>query len=330
MNQSVINTFRLSLLVLALVSAVSSKTYAVDIKSFFKRSDQQAVELLEQGQHDQATALFKSPQWRGVSQYRAGNYNEALDEFNQLEDNDSQTSDLYNRGTAAARAGDYDLAVSSLEQALENSPDSEDIRHNLDIARKLKELAEQNQQQQEQQGSGEQDQNEQNQGDQDAENEESDQSQNQQEQNQQGQNQQEGDNQSDDASSQAQQGDQTQDGDQQQSGELSADANPTESESDESSETEDAGESGELSELQRELESERESREASQNEAPSEADAEDTGNAAYADTSLSEDDQATEQWLRRIPDDASQLLRNKIRLNHMIEYPDVGHMPESW
>ena len=45
---------------------------------------------------------------------------------------------------------------------------------------------------------------------------------------------------------------------------------------------------------------------------------------------VSEDDQATEQWLRRIPDDGSQLLRNKIRLNHLIDYPDVQDMQEPW
>lgn len=322
MNQSLTTSCKLSLLILVLASAMSAKAYAVDVKSFFKRSDQQAIELLEQGQHEQATALFKNPQWRGVSQYRAGNYEEALNEFNQLEDTDDEISSLYNRGTAAARAGDYDLAVSSLEQALENNPDNDDIRHNLDIARKLKELAEQNQQQQ---SSGDQ-----NQDEQDAESDDGDQSQSQQEQNQQDQNQQNNNSQSDDASSeQGQQGDQSEAGDQQQSGELSADANSSNSENEES-DSEDASQSGELSELQRELESERESLEASQQESPSDSDGDETGSAAYADTSLSEDDQATEQWLRRIPDDASQLLRNKIRLNHMIEYPDVGHMPESW
>ena len=323
MNQSLTTSCKLSLLILVLASAMSAKAYAVDVKSFFKRSDQQAIELLEQGQHEQATALFKNPQWRGVSQYRAGNYEEALNEFNQLEGTDDEISSLYNRGTAAARAGDYDLAVSSLEQALENNPDNDDVRHNLDIARKLKELAEQNQQQQ---SSGDQ-----NQDEQDAESDDGDQSQSQQEQNQQDQNQQDNNSQSGDASSeQGQQGDQSEAGDQQQSGELSADANSPDSESEESSDSEDANQSSELSELQRELESERESREASQQESPSDSDGDETGSAAYADTSLSEDDQATEQWLRRIPDDASQLLRNKIRLNHMIEYPDVGHMPESW
>ena len=45
---------------------------------------------------------------------------------------------------------------------------------------------------------------------------------------------------------------------------------------------------------------------------------------------ISESEQATEQWMRRIPDDPSQLLRNKIKLNHMIQHENVTDLPEPW
>ena len=49
-----------------------------------------------------------------------------------------------------------------------------------------------------------------------------------------------------------------------------------------------------------------------------------------AQESLTEDQQATEQWLRLIPDDPSQLLRNKIKLNHMLEHSEVRDTKEPW
>ena len=119
--------------------------------NFFKRSDQRAVELLEEGQYEQAAEEFDNPQWRGVSRFRGGKYKEAMEDFAVAED----ANGLYNHGTAAVRAGDYTQAVSSFEKALKLAPDDTNISHNLDIAKKLKDLAEQQQQEQqpnEQQG----------------------------------------------------------------------------------------------------------------------------------------------------------------------------------
>jgi len=119
--------------------------------NFFKRSDQRAVELLEEGQYEQAAEEFDNPQWRGVSRFRGGKYKEAMEDFAVAED----ATGLYNHGTAAVRAGDYTQAVSSFEKALKLAPDDTNISHNLDIAKKLKDLAEQQQQEQqpnEQQG----------------------------------------------------------------------------------------------------------------------------------------------------------------------------------
>lgn len=45
---------------------------------------------------------------------------------------------------------------------------------------------------------------------------------------------------------------------------------------------------------------------------------------------LSEDQQATEQWLRKIPDDPAGLLRRKLRRNHAAEYPNVVNGESPW
>ena len=45
---------------------------------------------------------------------------------------------------------------------------------------------------------------------------------------------------------------------------------------------------------------------------------------------LSEGEQATEQLLRRIPDDPAGLLRRKLEQSHRSEYPEVRDAREPW
>lgn len=273
---------------------------AADIADFFKNADQRAVELLENGQAEAASGLFKNPKWQGVSQYRAGSFEDAMRSFSLSDDAMAH----YNHGTAAARAGDYNQAVSSLEKAQRLSPDDKRIDKNLEIARKLKDLAEQSEQQQNESDSPQ---------DQQQEGEES---QDQQDQ----QSEQQSDEQSGDQSSDESQGE-GEDSDQQDGTEQDGDPQDKQGElnADEAEQQNDNPSDPELAELRQQLQQQQ-----------AESEAQETSDQAVASSSVSEDDQATEQWLRRIPDDASQLLRNKIRLNHLIEYPDVRDMEESW
>ena len=284
--------------VLLCMTAASSVS-AADIRDLFKNADQRAVELLENGEAEAASDLFKNSQWQGVSQYRAGSYEDAMQSFGLSDDATAH----YNVGTAAAQAGDYNQAVKSLETALSLAPDDKRIAENLDIARKLKDLAEQGEQAQNESDNPE---------DQQQEGEES---QEQQEQSGDQSDQQSGDQSSDESQSEGedsaeQAGDEQNGEPQSEQGELNAD---------EAEQQNDNPSDPELEELRQQLQQQQ-----------AESDAQETVNQAVADSSVSEDDQATEQWLRRIPDDASQLLRNKIRLNHLIEYPDVRDMEESW
>ncbi|MBX2881588.1 MAG: hypothetical protein KTR32_16700 [Granulosicoccus sp.] len=48
------------------------------------------------------------------------------------------------------------------------------------------------------------------------------------------------------------------------------------------------------------------------------------------DVPLTENQQATEQWLRKIPDDPAGLLRRKLRRNHAAEYPNVVNGESPW
>jgi Ca-activated chloride channel family protein len=69
-------------------------------------------------------------------------------------------------------------------------------------------------------------------------------------------------------------------------------------------------------------------------QANDEADEAEAGGAASAQSTngepVSESEQATEAWLRQIPDDPARLLRQKMLLKHQREYSRVGDDPQPW
>ena len=282
--------------------------------SWWKTRDQRGVELLQSGDAAAASEVFKDSEWRGVSHYRNGNFAEAQKEFAGSADLNS----LYNEGTAAARAGDYQAAVEKLEQVAKADPAHADAQHNLDIARQL--LEQQQQSDESEQGESEQ-------------GEEQDQ-QGESEDNQAGeQDQQQGDQQQGDQAGNEQSG-QQQDGETQDDqknsdggGELSASAEDAQANED------NAAQSTEEQNQSEENPSEQQQAQQGQSELdPSNTEAGESASAAGPEQiePISESEQATEQWMRRIPDDPSQLLRNKIKLNHMIQHENVRDLVEPW
>ena len=224
--------------------------------------DQQAQRELERGNPADAAALFEDTEWRGVAQYRAGDYGGSARDFAEQGD----TRNLYNLGNAMAQQGEYDSAIDAYEQVLEMEPDNEDARYNLDFVRNLKEQQEQQQQQQ-----GDDQQSTQNPGG------EGEQSEGEGEQNQEGS----------ESASQSQQS---------QQGEGSP--------RDEEMSEED------LQALQEELQ--RAAEEAEQGQEPRQL-----SEAELAELrQQQEEQQAMEQWLRRIPDDPGGLLRRKFRYQY--------------
>ena len=283
------------------------------IGNFFKRPDQRAVELLEQGRYEQAAAEFDSPQWRGVSRFRGEKYKEAMEDFAVATD----ATGLYNHGTAAVRAGDYTQAVSSFEKALELAPGDKNISHNLDIAKKLRDLAD-NQQQEQQSGDEQDDQQESEQSQDNESSDENSQPEDSQSEDSKSQNGEEESNDSSEGESQPD-SNQSESSDSQSNGEMNADAQDQTTE-----ERENQQQDAEA--LRDIMQQEQQENDAEQSQEPQ---SETIAQNSEPDP-VSEDDQATEQWLRRIPDDGSQLLRNKIRLNHLIEFPEVQDMQEPW
>jgi len=101
----------------------------------------------EQGDHKQAAELFKNPEWKASSYYRAGEYDEALQYWTERADE----SAYYNQGNALAKLGRLDEAVKAYEKALEINPQHEDASYNKKLIGDLIEQQQQQQQQKDQQ-----------------------------------------------------------------------------------------------------------------------------------------------------------------------------------
>lgn len=110
-----------------------SDAYALTWDQLWLRPDQQASRWLEQGEPDRAAELFKRPDWRAAAQYRASDYEQAVQSLEAMDGPDAD----YNRGNALARLGRLEDAVEAYEQALELRPGDPDARHNRDLVQGL-------------------------------------------------------------------------------------------------------------------------------------------------------------------------------------------------
>jgi Ca-activated chloride channel family protein len=254
----------------------AERSLAFDWDDLWLRKDQQAQRALAAGDTERAAELFDDPAWRGTAAYRGNDFKAAAEAFAAQDSADS----WYNRGNALAGQGRYDEAIAAYEKSLELMPDEEDAKRNIETVRQLRE---QQQQQQSQQGQSEQ-QNEQQDGPDQQQQQQNGGDQDQQNQDQQNRDQQQG----------------------QQSSNPSADPG-------------DPQDQGDQQEQQNRRD--REQQEQDQGSQGNEEQREQPGGQPMAppdiDTSAMQEDierdQAMQQWLRRVPDDPSGLLREKFR-----------------
>ncbi|MCX2784423.1 VWA domain-containing protein [Microbulbifer thermotolerans] len=139
-----------------LLTSLPQQSQAFEWQDLWLRKDQQAQQLLQQGEAEQAAKTFRNPEWRGTANYRAGDFPAAAQNFARGDAPES----LYNLGNSLTHQGRYDEAIAAYNEALKQQPQFADAQHNREIAEKLKALQQQQQQQQQsqqdQQQSGEQ------------------------------------------------------------------------------------------------------------------------------------------------------------------------------
>ena len=277
---------------------MSERAYAFEWKDLWKNKDQQGQQYFIEGLHSEAAQVFDNPEWKGLSHFRSGNHENALEEWKGID----STRSLFNQGNALAKLGKLDQAIDSYDQVLEREPEHSDARFNRDLLKKLLEEQEkQKQQNQEQDGSGE-----------DQQKSEPQQSENQSER-------------SEEDPSSAESGSDSKNQDMENSGQ-SEQAQKSDSQNKENSEAQSD---------KQEQENTDEASLAEENNQQEDQDSKQQ--QAYIKprsvSELTEDnpqEQELRQWLQKIPDDPSRLLRNKMYRAHQRNKQIMKTEKESW
>jgi len=286
---------------------------AFSMNDLWQRQDQQAHKALLEGDIDTAVKLARDPMRKGSAEYKQGNYEEAIKDFDSLPGAEA----AYNKGNALAKMGKYEEAIDAYDQALKEKEGMQDAQYNKEAVEKLlQQQQDQQQQKQDKDKSEKQDQDNQ-QGKRDKQKGE-------------GKDQQPGANENQEPSGKGnkqQDQDSTsakENGDKSDEKNAFADAAEQAKQDSESSENE-KNEQGDMTAAQKQKDSkEKEVEEEAQQTRkadPQEKAADDKSNSAKAvaeaEQLSSEEQIAAEQWLRRIPDDPAGLLRRKLRYQYI-------------
>ena len=249
----------------------------------WSRKDQQGQEAFNQKNYGKAADLFKNKNWKASSLYRQGDFEAAAEEYAN-QDNDITDDSLYNHGNALAKASQLKQALTVYEKALEINPDHKDAQHNYELVSELLKKQQSNQENQ----------NKDNQSSKDKK-QKKDQSDSQKQQNQNNQ-------------------DQDQDQDQKDSDQQNQ---KDSKQQDQEKKQADQNKKSENEQDKNNKDSQKENQQ-QQDKNEKESDSEKTKwQDESTDVERSEQQQALEQWLKRIPDDPGDLLKRKFYLQSL-------------
>jgi Ca-activated chloride channel family protein len=262
----------------------SEPTYAFELTDLFKTNDQKAQELMNQGHYKEAASIYESPDHKATAHYRAGNYEHANKLYNEL----SSVRSTYNKATSLAKSQKFEDALAAYEEVLRSDPNHEDARFNKALIEQIMEQNQNNDQQDSNEQNSSQDKQESDQ----KNNQDENQSKNNQSDNDQGNN----DESNNDQSNNDQSGTDQNEEQQSSQGTNENDSENTQPDTDPQS--------------KQDQESESKNKEALADEQDSEAESDNPITSSLQDLS-DEEKQSYEQWMRRVPDDPSGLLRRK-------------------
>jgi Ca-activated chloride channel homolog len=298
----------MSMLMLALFIPMPAPVMALDLDSLkwddlWLTDEQQASRALQADNHEQAAALSSNPARKGSAFYRQQDYQQALEQFQQLNSSDAH----YNRGNTLARLGEYKQAIKAYDEALKLKPDMQDAIDNRkaieDLLAKNEETQnspnqEQNQEEQQQESQQQESQSEQN-SQQQQQSEQQEESENDQSQGNPSEDSQPDNSEPDNSSADNSQPDNSSaDNRQEQDNSSSQDDTPEQSAADNNAAQTEADDTA--SEEQQARQAEENNRQQSLSEQD-----------YQAQPLTDEEEQAAQQWLRRIPDDPGDLLKRK-------------------
>ena len=291
--------FRRGWLVLVLVTisatlSMPQPAMALGWDDLWLRADQQAARALQAGDPEQAAQLANDPALRGTAAYQAGDYEQAVDAFTGSTGSDAD----YNQGNALARLERYEEAIAAYERALATQAGMADAAHNKAEVEKFLEEQQQEQQKDQKEQKGQKDQ-----------------------EDQQGQEGQQGE-----GGEQGAEQQQSADGSQGDTGEQGEEQETSGAEQGEPQD-ESAGEqqqSADAADAEAGEDVDKEQQSAQQDGEDGKEQGDQPAQAAEANPLDSEEQQAAEQWLRRIPDDPGGLLRRKFLYQHRQQVQGVA------
>lgn len=290
--------FRRGYLVIMVCVLISNPddAHAFDWNDLWLNKNQQAMRALENEQADTASNLFQDNAWKAAAKYKAGDYAAAEELLNRSSDIRS----LYNKANALAKQGRYEEAIEAYDEVLKSEPEHDDAKYNKELVEK--ELKKQQQQQQ---------------------------------QSQSGKNSEDNSNQNEKQNSEQQQQDSGSKSDKQSDSKKQSESGQQQSHQQEQAEESEQEKSSKQEQREKE-EAERKKEAIKQQQQAKKTQEQDTEKepekhqVQQETNELDEEQQAEEQWLRRIPDDPSGLLRRKFKYMYSKEKRDVSPDEQYW
>lgn len=290
----------------------------LDIKHLWSTPDQKAMKAFNAGDTEKAARQFTRPDWKASAYYRSGDYASAAMAL----ENPVDSNAYYNKANALAKLGKYEEAIKTYDRAIELNENNEDAKYNREQVKKALQEQQQNSQQKdsEQQNSDQQN---------------SDQS-DKQENSQQQQNQQNSENQQQQQENQsAEHSEENKEADEKQQTDTST-AEQQKSEDQQQAEEKQLRQRDAKAEAEKEQQ-EKQQYEQQQNKSTANKEVENKESDEKPaeieinpmEASITEEEKATEQWLKRIPDDPGGLLRRKFLYQYK-QMPDQTDEKKPW
>ncbi|ATC95466.1 vWA domain-containing protein [Pseudoalteromonas tunicata] len=286
----------------------TEKSFALDWQNLWQNEEQKALQAYQQGDFKQASQA-DTPQLKGAALYKQGEYEQALAEFSQ----DNSAQGLYNQANALAQLGKLPDAIEKYQAALNLDTSFNAAKENKELLEKL--LKDQQQQQNPEQS-------EQNNSDQNQQDKQDSQQSEQQNSDQKNSEQQNSEQQSDESKQSEQKSDQQQSEDGQQSEQQKNSDEKNQPEMQAKTQEEQAKQQAQEQSDEKSDDSAQKQMQVQQDDDQKDASDENKQGQQMevTPTPLSAEErekaQQLSQLLRKVPDDPSILLRNKMQLEY--------------
>jgi len=101
---------------------------AIDTEHLWLTPDQKAMKAFKAGDIEKAAKEFTKPEWKASAYYRSGNFEESIKAL----DNANTSDHYYNKANALAKLGQYEKAIKAYDKAIELDKNNDDAVYNRD------------------------------------------------------------------------------------------------------------------------------------------------------------------------------------------------------